>query len=153
MIFPILCIVLQIAVERSVYSVVEGEYLDVCVIVTRGTVIFSFSVSVYLITPSKTYTITVCQLLIFDDHGTHMHLILSLCTVFSIHESIRITVGVTIACTQLHIPDLGSFLEYFTFKEYLLQFSLELPELIDTVSLQTNQSWLHIIDNDSKCIH
>ena len=51
MIFPI---VLQIRVERSVYSVVEGEYLGVCIIVTRGTVIFSFSVSVYLITPCKT---------------------------------------------------------------------------------------------------
>ena len=72
--------------------------------------------------------------------------------VFSIHGSIQITVGVTIACTQLHIPDLGLFLEYFAFKEYLLEFSLESPELADTVTLQTNQSWLHIIDNDSKCV-
>ena len=70
--------------------------------------------------------------------------------------------GVRIACTRLHIPDLGLFLEYFAFKEYLLEFFLESPEspgpdlespdLSATVSLQSNQSWLHIIDNDSKCI-
>ena len=123
----------------------RGEYLDVCIVITRGTVIFSFSVSVYLTTPSKTCPITVCQLLKLMMH-------LSLCTVFSIHESIHITVGVTIACTRLHIPDLGLFLEYFAFKEFLLEFYLESPELADTISLQTNQSWIHIIDNDSKCI-
>ena len=69
---------------------------------------------------------------------------------FSIHESIQVTVGVRIACTRLHIPDLGLLLEYFAFKEYLLEFSLESPDLADTISLQSNQSWLHIIDNDSK---
>lgn len=46
-------IVLTIRVERAVYSVVEGEYLDVCIVVIRGTVVFSFSVSVYLTTPCK----------------------------------------------------------------------------------------------------
>ena len=56
----------------------------------------------------------------------------------------------TKTCFQLHIPDLGNSLEYSAFKEYPLKFSLESPELAHTVSVQNNQSWLHIIDNDSK---
>lgn len=69
---------------------------------------------------------------------------------FSIHQSIQIEVGVTRTCVVLQIPDLGFFLEYAPLKEYLLEFSLASPELTDVVSLQNNQSWLYIIDNDSK---
>ena len=45
--------VLKLAVEKSVYSVVEGEYLEVCIIIVRGTVTFSFAIRVDLVTPSK----------------------------------------------------------------------------------------------------
>ena len=45
--------VLKLAVEKSVYSVVDGDYLEICIIIVRGTVIFSFAIRVDLITPSK----------------------------------------------------------------------------------------------------
>ena len=36
---------------------IEGENLEVCIIIIRGTVTFSFEVRVYLVTPSKLYLI------------------------------------------------------------------------------------------------
>ena len=61
-------LVLRIRAEKAVYSVIEGEYLDVCIVVTRGTVIFSFSVSVYLTTPCKAPV--YCILILTNYSGT-----------------------------------------------------------------------------------
>ena len=43
----------EIAIERDIYSAIEGDQLEVCVVVVRGTVVSQFEVSAQVDTECK----------------------------------------------------------------------------------------------------